>query len=327
MRILLPGPQGPDTFADNVAVTLKAMGHDVIAPPARQPRASDRLRSFAREVAERLGSRVPSAEERWLVRACREHKPDMLLALTRTIGEETLAELKRLGVRRRVAWWGDPPANMRRLGLLTREWDFVFLKDEDAVPKFRMIGIQAALLHEAMNPMWHKPVAECAGEELVVAGNWYAYRQRLVARLIESNVQVGVYGPPLPFWAMSNLRPLHSGRYIVREEKSKIFGRGLACLNSTSFAEGNSLNCRAFEIAGAGGLQLLEYRPIVAECFDPDKELATFRDYAQLLEHIARAKREPAWARKLRTAGAARALTDHTYQKRLSVILEAAERL
>ena len=48
-----------------------------------------------------------------------------------------------------------------------------------------------------------------------------------------------------------------------------MFGEALACLNSFSPAEGDSLNCRAFEVAGAAGLQLIEDRPAIRECFDP----------------------------------------------------------
>ena len=37
-----------------------------------------------------------------------------------------------------------------------------------------------------------------------------------------------------------------------------------------------ALNCRAFEIAGCGGFQLVTHVPVVTEHFEPDSEVATF---------------------------------------------------
>ena len=110
----------------------------------------------------------------------------------------------------------------------------------------------------------------------------------------------------------------------MKEEKSRVFGEALACLNSTHITEGNSLNCRAFEIAGAGGLQLIEYKPIIEKCFEPDKEVLVFKTYEQLLSHIERANRFPKEIAQIRLAGAKRALSEHTYEHRLKTILKMA---
>jgi spore maturation protein CgeB len=109
---------------------------------------------------------------------------------------------------------------------------------------------------------------------------------------------------------------------VVREEKSRVFGEALACLHSFHVSEGDSLNCRAFEIAGARGLQLIEYRRAIEECFEPGKELLTFSTFDELLAHIERACREPAAMGAIRAAGAQRALAQHTYRHRLETILQ-----
>src|SRR5262249_46305757 len=129
-----------------------------------------------------------------------------------------------------------------------------------------------------------------------------------------------LFGPKPPIWAASPIKEQWTGRYVVREGKSRVFGESLACLNTFSLAEGNSLNCRAFEIAGAGGLQLLEERPIVAECFEPGNEVLTFSTFEELLDHIERCKRSPAEMETIRAAAARRALGQHTYRHRLERI-------
>jgi spore maturation protein CgeB len=111
------------------------------------------------------------------------------------------------------------------------------------------------------------------------------------------------------------------GRYIVREEKSRVFGEALACLNTFSLAEGNSLNCRAFEIAGAGGLHVMEARPIVNECFDPGKEVLTFSTFEELIDHLSRAGEAPREMESIRADAARRALSEHTYRHRIERIL------
>jgi spore maturation protein CgeB len=214
---------------------------------------------------------------------------------------------------------------MRRLGLASREWDLILFKDRDAVRKYSGLGLNAHLLHEAMNPLWHKPLAEQANDQVVIAGNWYGFRQFLVRELMARGVHAGLYGSPPPRWSFDEIRRQHTGRYLAREEKSRVFGEGLACLNSTSPAEGDSLNCRAFEIAGAGGLQLLEYRGVAAECFEPNRELFMFTSIADILDYLDRAKRSPREIREVRLAGARRALAEHTYQHRLLRMIDLLE--
>jgi spore maturation protein CgeB len=262
-----------------------------------------------------------------VLRLAKEVRPDMVLSLTRGLHPEILAELARLCPGRRVLWWGDPPANSRRWGMLDPGWDFVFAKDAAAVRKLRLVGRNAHVLHEAMNPYWHRPVGGQANDAVAVVGNPYAFRQAICVRLMENGVPVLVYGPRPPVWSHPLYRKAHTGKYVVREEKSRVFGEALACLNTFQLAEGDSLNCRAFEVAGAAGLQLIEYRPAIEECFEPGKEVWPFSTFDELMAHIERARRYPEEARKVREAGARRALAEHTYRHRLERIFRVAAEL
>src|SRR5262249_27721439 len=129
-----------------------------------------------------------------------------------------------------------------------------------------------------------------------------------------------------PIWAEPRIKKQWTGRYLMREEKSQVFGQALACLNTFALAEGNSLNCRAFEIAGAGGLQLVEARPIVVECFEPGKEVLTFTTFEELLANLERCRKDPVETRSIRMAAAKRALSEHTYRHRLERIFDYLRR-
>ncbi len=321
MKVFIPGPSYEDSFTDNVRHTLEQMGHEVVAPRARNYASYWSFPRYALRVArERVRGARPSGQEWELLRLARARTPDVVLCLSWDIHPEILEELGKVCPGRRVLWWGDPPANSQRWGLVNPGWDWVFVKDAAAVAKLRIAGRNAHLLHEAMNPTWHRPVAKQANDCVAVAGNYYAYRQAVVLRLAACGVHVSLFGSRPPVWAATAIKNQWTGRYLVREEKSQVFGEALACLNTFSLAEGNSLNCRAFEIAGAGGLQLLEARPIVSECFEPGDEVLTFSSFAELLDQVERCRKSPAEMQSIRAAAARRAVAEHTYRHRLDRI-------
>jgi spore maturation protein CgeB len=274
-----------------------------------------------RFVMQRLITDKPAHLDYKILRIARDFKPDVLLSTTNdTLHSSILDELGKITSGRRVLWWGDPPANSKKWGVLDPHWDYIYIKDHVAAEKLRLVGRNAHTLHEAMNPHWHKPLATQKNGSIIVAGNYYAFRQAILLRLMGDRVAMQLYGSPPPRWADPEIKKQHTGRYIVREEKSRIFGEGLACLNSFSLAEGDSLNCRAFEVAGAGGLQFIEYRPAIEECFETGKELFAFKSYEELLDLINRARKCPEDMKRIRQAGARRALAEHTYRHRLEVI-------
>lgn len=327
MRIVIPNFPAPDSFADNVAVTLREMGHEVTTLPRRaMGTPASPVAVLVDDLARKAFPQRWTKAERWLVEFCRETPCDMLLSLTQAIRDETLAELRRSGVRHLVAWWGDTPANMRGMGLLSDQWDHIYAKDAAAVAKLRAVGLPAELLHEAMNPIWHRPCYKAIGDHVAIAGNFYGYRQFLVKRLVERDVPLKLFGAKLPRWAAPSLADLHTGKYVIREEKSRQFGQALACLNSTALSEGDSLNCRAFEIAGAAGLQLMEDKAAISECFVPGEEILIYRSVDDIVDYLARAQREPKWALQVRYAGSRRAHSDHSYERRLTSIIGRLER-
>ena len=323
MKIAIPNFPTPDSFVDNVAHTLKVMGHEVVTPRHVIGRSKYKAVNLAREVWQKAFPKNWTENEKWILTIARANNIDMVLCLTQSLRQEVLEELKKCGVRHLVAWWGDTPANMRGLGLLASGWDKIFIKDAMAVAKFQAVGLDADLLHEAMNPAWHKRLFKNIGSEIIVAGSYYGYRQYLVGCLLNKAVPMALYGAKPPLWADPRVKQAHTGRFIVKEEKSNIFGSGLSCLNSTALSEGNSLNCRAFEIAGACGLQLIEDKPAVSQCFEPGVEVLTYRSVDDILEYLERAQKNPQWAMQVREAGYSRANANHTYEHRLKYLINS----
>ncbi|NET36070.1 MAG: glycosyltransferase [Cyanothece sp. SIO1E1] len=322
IRIMIPNFSPADSFVDNVAFTLKKMGHVVLTmPPISNRQFNSPYRRIWNQFREKTSRNYLPPQEKWLLKEIDKFKPSLIFTLTQSLSQETLTRIKEKNIQTAV-WWGDPPANMQKQGLLCEGWDKIFIKDKFAAKKLSRLGLPAILLHEAMNPHWHKPISQQKNDRLVFAGSFYEYRHFLVKRLIDNSIPVELYGGRLPIWVDARIKTIHTGKFIVKEEKSLHFGAGLACVNSTNMREGNSMNCRAFEIAGAGGLQIMENREIISECFDPGKEILTFDSFDELLELVTWVKKEPVAAQKVRQAGLKRALNEHTYQHRLTFILK-----
>jgi len=296
------------------------MGHDVInmGPISNRIFNSPIYRLWKQVITKTLNT--PVEQEKWMIETCRSFKPDLVLSLTQSLSEESLAEVRKMGIKT-ISWWGDTAANMNGKGLCHQEWDLIFIKDHYAAYKLKTLNLPAFQLYEAMNPMWHKPLSTQQNDQVVLAGTFYDYRHLLTRQLISHNISLGLYGGRLPRWADPSLRSMHTGKYVVREEKSQVFGSALAVLNSTAMREFASINCRAFEIAGCGGLQIMEYRPGVEECFEPEKEILLYRNIDELVELIRRAGKFPDEMSAIRKAAAKRALQQHTYKHRLTEIL------
>lgn len=321
MRIIIPNYSLDDNFTNNVAYTLVKMGHEVLTVPKPTQLLGHRVMHLMQIVYDKLLPLRLMPQEKWLRSVHRKFRPDLVLALTQELDEELLFELKQAGATT-VAWWGDTPANMRKQGLLVKHWDLVLIKDKYAAFKLRTLGINAEYFAEAMNPDWHRKCYEKIGTNLCFAGNVYNYRHYLIRSLADLGYSdIALYGDRPPRWAAPQVKATYQHQFIVKLEKSKIFGESLACINSTAMSEGNSLNCRAFEIAGAAGLQIMEYRSAIEDCFEPEKEIVTYSSLPELAEKIERFKKDQDLAEQIRTNGNRRALAEHTYQHRLEYII------
>lgn len=326
MRIVIPNYYTSDSFEENVSVTLKAMGHEVLnmGPISIHTKSSPFYR-VSKEIRKRV-FKYGSQQEEWLRHQTKIFKPDLIISLTQILSEEVLYEARNNGVKT-VSWWGDTAGNMTGIGLCHKEWDLIFIKDHYAAFKLQTLDLPAFQLYEAMNPIWHKPIAGQSNNQVVIAGSFYDYRHYLTKKLLDRGVNVGMYGARLPYWADRQIKAEHTGKFVTKEEKSLVFGSAMSVLNSTGMTEFSSVNCRAFEIAGTGGLQVMEYRPSIEECFEIGKEILVYKKLDELFDVLDRARKYPAEMKIIRAAGSKRALQEHTYEHRLRIILKRVSEL
>lgn len=80
------------------------------------------------------------------------------------------------------------------------------------------------------------------------------------------------------------------------------------------------LHLREFEAPMSGALYCTGYMDELAEMFEPDKELLVYSNQDELLEKVRYYLTHPEEAEKVRRAGRARALREHTYQRRFETL-------
>jgi spore maturation protein CgeB len=282
---------------------------------------------YTSAVAVMVRNALPALDERAqrrIVRAARGAGCEIVIDLEQRLMPEVVRELRRGGAKVAL-WFPDSVLNMGRQLMLLAPYDAVFLKEPLVVDRLRaVLDLPLFYLPEACNPRWHRPLATPGTEPyLVIAGNMYPSRVRLLERLHAAGIPLKLFGPAFPRWTgRTPLRAVHAGRLVFGEEKAHVYRSAAAVLNTLHPTEIHGVNARLFEAAGCGAAVLTEYRPTLPELFAIGEEVLAFRDFDELVTQATRLLNECGLCAKIGDAAAARARETHTYRQRLEVIVE-----
>jgi spore maturation protein CgeB len=332
-RVLLVGASSvPDSFEWHVADSLRAMGCEVLLHH-RWARVLGSNGTFARAIqkaAETLLREPERLKEALLVRAAQEFSPALVLVLLgNQLSPKTVESLRRATSAPVVCWCQDQMTTIGRQYLLGSRYDAVFLKDRYMIDLFSRMVLSTKFhyLPEACNPRVHRPITlsdedrHNYGCDVMLAGTLYYYRQEILEQLAAFDLKV--WGTQ-PDWLVHRLHGKPMGRYVHDDDKVRAVLGAKICLNTLHYAEVDGLNCRAFEIPGCGGFQLMSEVPVLSEHFEPDVEVATFRSAPELVEKLGFYLRNPDKAAAIAARGRLRAHRDHTYEHRLEQLLGIA---
>ncbi|HUQ63758.1 MAG TPA: glycosyltransferase [Acidimicrobiales bacterium] len=333
MRVTVIGPQYPDSFAENLVDALAQMGHEPLAIETAHTFEKNRVLARGMHLARALPT-VDTRLERRLVRQALEYRAETVLTVVSLL-PNTVDSLRESGAKVAL-WFPDAVSNLERQLMFIAPYDALFFKEPVLVERGRRIlGAPTHYLPEACNPAWHKPPADAElarmaesdprefDRVVVMAGNVYPYRARLLARLLSARIPLRVYGPPLSRWLRSSpVAACHSGRYVVRAEKAAVFRTAAAVLNPLSPSEIEGVNCRLFEAAGCGAAVLAEQRPELGKLFALNDEVVSFADFDELVDRARWLIDSPDESRTIGDAASVRAHAEHTYQHRLRRVFE-----
>ena len=329
-RILVVGLNAyPDSFEWHVTDSLRNLGCVVELFHNRSggPGWTDIAAKAFQKIAKTLLREPERLLEARLLRTARQFCPDVILVLLGSqVSPKTIDSIRKTIKVPIVCWCQDQMTTLGRQYLLGAGYDAVFLKDRYMLDLFSRM-IRSTVFHylpEACNPRTHRPVSlseadrEEYGCEVMLAGTLYYYRQEILQQLKDFDLKV--WGSR-PDWLVQRLPGQFMGRYVHGDEKVRAALAAKICLNTLHYAEVDALNCRAFEIAACGGFQLVTHVPVLAEHFEPDVEVATYRSAEELIEKIRYFLKRPEAALDIAHKGQIRAHSDHTYEHRLDELL------
>lgn len=339
MKILVIGRFYEEGVASFISEGLVELGHTVVRfdpGPATIPFGSkaafyfNRVLAKSQEALKSVGKSFGLGGEGKALRRTVEQAGaiDLVLATHDFLMPNDAKMLKAISKAPLALWYPDPIWSFQRHMFLNAPYDFLFFKDPYLVDLLRRkIAAPVYYLPECFSP---RSLASAGSDmhadpayasDICTAGNLYAYRVALFRQLAGRDVKI--WGLPAPRWMdVSGIEPMIQNRFVANKEKVKAFRGAKIVLNNLNPAEIWGTNVRTFEICGAGGFQLVDWRPGLEQLFEIGKELVSFDDLIDLKTKIDYFLQAPDERRVIAEAGLLRACREHTYGHRLSLLLE-----
>ena len=336
MNILLIGTLYPDTFTRHINDTLLLMGHNVtVFQPGLKIIYSNSnfvksllvLRSATYNAVSKFQF-INKFESNQLVEIIKKNKIELTIAAHDLLTPDNVAAIKKITKSPVVIWFPDAIINFRKSMFLNADYDYLFFKDPYIVDYLKNTLVKNSYyLPECCNPVYHKPVDLSDDEkaiykcDITTAGNLYPNRSEFFSNLTKYDVKI--WGNPAPLWMnTSKIKKMIMNRYVSNEAKAKAFFAAKIVLNNLHPGEIWGVNCRAFEIPACGGFQIINFRQALNPLFVLDKEVVAFHNYHELIEKIEYYLESETERKTIAEAGKIRAHQDHTYEKRLQLLLD-----
>lgn len=269
-----------------------------------------------------------------LLESLNEKPIDILICMAQApISGRALAELRSRGVIT-VLWFVEDYLRFTYWREMAKYYDFVFtIQKGECLEKIKAAGAgEVHYLPTACDPSCHAPMPlskddkEAWGSPISFVGAGYHNRQQMFATLADYPFKI--WGSEWPTGKPFDRLVQEEARRIKPEEYVKIFNATDVNLNLHSSSErdgvdpsGDFVNPRTFELASAGAFQLCDERQLLPELFEPGKEIITFNSLKDMKEKIAYYLERPEERRAVAERARARALKDHSYERRLEQML------
>jgi len=339
MRIIIIGRFYPEAFASFIEEGLAALGHEVIRlelGPKSAPEGTrirfylNRLSSKAHEEGKKLRGVLGLGAESVAIRRCVERagSADLTLCTHDYLTPVDAALVKQLTKAPLALWYPDPIWSFQRHMFLNGGYDLLFFKDPYIVDLLRRkIEAPAYYLPECFSPAslgggsYDERSESRFSTDVCTAGNLYAYRVAFWNKLADFDAKI--WGLPAPLWMdLGLVKPLVQNQWVGYETKALAFRFAKIVLNNLNPAEIWGTNVRTFEICGAGGFQLVDWRPGLSQLFNIGEELVAFDTMADLRAKIRHYLQSDDERASIAERGQRRARRDHTYELRLKLLID-----
>jgi spore maturation protein CgeB len=322
MKIAVLGPDFTDSFARNIAVTLRAMGYEVYQHVQRhnRGRAYNAAWRYAMKYTPFLAPRYHAR----MLSDLAAFRPALVLVTYTLFSPDMVRRIRAAAQAPVFCWYIDAMSNVHGDEIFAGAYDLIFCKEPRLVATLRdKLEIACEHLPEACNPMWHRPGEESPEYVCDVAtqGTLHPYRAKFYEAFVDTPLNVRIYGNVA--LSKSPARKFLTGKYIGEHEKAVAFRSARIIVNNMHFNEVDGVNNTTFEACGCGAFVLCDEKPTLSNFFTAGHELVTFRTQREMLELVQHFRSPQGETERLRIRENAwqRAHREHTYERRLQVLL------
>jgi spore maturation protein CgeB len=235
----------------------------------------------------------------------------------------TLPEFAELPRReQRILWLTDDP---RPLLPYMEPFGRVFCADPGYLAELNAglaHGRAATVLPFAHCPECHaQPLSSPEGQGICFVANRDRKRDPYIETALSAKLPLTVYGNYFLHHLLSWQHPRYFRPSIPYARLGEIYRRFAMSLNVHASVVRGGTNMRTFECAGFGIPQAVEYRPGLEDYFIPGEEILTFATPDEMVEVVGRLQGDQALRSRLAANARRRSLTEHTYARRLTVMV------
>lgn len=255
--------------------------------------------------------------------AIRRHRPDVVLVIKGDRFDESVHEAMDAAGARRFLWLYDEVRRTRHDEQSLDRYEGLISYSPLDVAAFRASGRECLYVPNAFDPTM-QPTPRHTNQVLFI-GARYPRRQHLMEALAKAGVPHLAVGRAWSRHPIDRARtwewarpPVTSTRDIDRLEGYALTAGAPAAINIHGDQDGFTM--KTFEVPGVGGVQLVD-RDDVSEFYEPGREVLVFHNADELIDLSQRLIADDRWGDRIREAGRARTLAEHTFEHRARVVM------
>ncbi|MDA7857897.1 glycosyltransferase [bacterium] len=273
------------------------------------------------------------AANKKLIKAALNFKPDLILDVsTKTTTPHLIKQVKeKLKKVLFIGHFGDNPLLYDPPFKSIPYYDYFFVKDTYVLTHLKKLGLDNVYyLPQACDPDIHRPIEDISKEErdyygndLSFVGTMYPYRVRILEIFRNYNLKIWGSGWRGDIPKDSVAYTKHQHKWVVGREKSLVFTASKININTQNPQNDIfGVSSKVFQIASAGGFQLIDYKQDLENLFNIGEEIITFNSRDELKELADFYLKNPEKRKQIALKSQERARNEHTYRHRFEEILK-----
>ncbi len=344
MKILIPSGEWVGGTLDFLGETLKKLGHDVYYVYKIKEKDVYKLTYYLKlrqikKFEAYINSKLEQKYNEKIIKTINEYKPDIFLSLNARFFPETLRKIRNLGITT-ICWLADYPFDSTRFKYFPytlQYFNYLFLGEMLWRQNIQNVAPDAKIIHMvgAFCPQQFKPISVVQQDvnkynsNIAFAGASYgikaegAYRAGILAQINDFGLKIwGDNGwKRCIFNYYPQLKYSYAGERLDFNELNKLYQITKININIPNPQCITTFQERIFEISGAKGFQIVDYRKDIDKYFTED-EIVTFKNINDLREKIDYFLKYPEYRKSYIENSYKKVIEKHTYEIRIKEMFE-----